>query len=183
MRRSFYDQARTGTSPVAAEALVRIAVLYRIEADIRGKDAAHRLAVRRARSQPLVAALRTWFQAQLVTLFARGPLAQAIGHALNHWDGLARFLDDGRIELDTNTVERAMRPVALSRKNALFAGSDEGGASWAAIASLVETCKMNGIEPQRYLADTLTRLVQGWPQARAATLPPMCNLYSVTKGQ
>ena len=172
VRRGFYDQARTGTSPVATEALARIAALYRIEADIRGKDAAHRLAVRRARSQPLVAELRTWFQARLATLPARGPTAQAIGYALNHWDGLARFLHDGRVELDTNTVERAMRPVALSRNNALFAGSDEGGASWAAVASLVETCKLNGVEPQRYLADTLTRLVNGWPQARIDELMP-----------
>ncbi len=78
---------------------------------------------------------------------------------LNHWDGLVRFLDDGRIEMDTNSVERAMRPVALSRKNALFAGSDEGGVRWAAIASLVETCKLNGINPQTYLADLLERLV------------------------
>ncbi len=77
---------------------------------------------------------------------------------LNHWDGLVRFLDDGRIEMDTNSVERAMRPVALSRKNALFAGSDEGGVRWAAIASLVETCKLNGINPQTYLADLLERL-------------------------
>ena len=172
VRRGFYDQARTGTSPIAAEALARIAALYRIEADIRGKDAAHRLAVRRARSQPLVAKLRTWFEAQVARLPGRGPTAGAIRYALNHWDGLARFLADGRVELDTNTVERAMRPVALSRKNALFAGSDEGGASWAAVASLVETCKLNGVEPQRYLADTLTRLVNGWPQARIDELMP-----------
>ena len=131
VRRGFYDQARTGTSPIAAEALVRIAALYRIEADIRGKDAGHRLAVRQAKSQALVADLRTWFQAKAATLPARGPVAQAIGYALKHWDGLERFLHDGRIELDTNTVERAMRPVALSRKNALFAGSDEGAANWA----------------------------------------------------
>ena len=95
----------------------------------------------------------------MATLPARSPTAQAIGYALNHWDGLERFLHDGRIELDTNTVERAMRPVALSRKNALFAGSDEGGANWAAIASLIETCKLNGVEPQRYLTEVLTRLV------------------------
>ena len=83
-----------------------------------------------------------------------------------------RFLADGRIELDTNTVERAMRPVGLSRKNALFAGSDEGGANWAAIASLVETCKLNGVEPQAYFTELLTRLVNGWPQARIDELMP-----------
>ena len=89
------------------------------------------LAARQAKSQKLVADLRTWFQAKAATLPARGPVAQSIGYALKHWDGLERFLHDGRIELDTNTVERAMRPVALSRKNALFAGSDEGAANWA----------------------------------------------------
>ena len=132
VRRGFYDQAKTGAAPIATETLARIAALYRIEAEIRGKDAAHRLAVRQAKSRPLVAHLRTWFQAQVAKLPARGPTAQAIGYALNHWDGLERFLEDGRIELDSNTVERAMRPVALSRKNSLFAGSDEGAANWAA---------------------------------------------------
>ena len=83
-----------------------------------------------------------------------------------------RFLEDGRIELDTNTVERAIRPIKLSRKNALFAGSDEGGANWAVIASLVETCKLNGVEPQAYVTNLLTRLVNGWPQARIDELMP-----------
>src|SRR3712207_1929711 len=77
-----------------------------------------------------------------------------------------RFLDDGRIELDTNTVERAIRPLVLSRKNALFASGDDGGARWAAVASLVETCKLNGVDPQRYLTELLTRLVNGWPNSR-----------------
>lgn len=172
VRRGFYDQAKTGASPIATEALARIAALYRIEADIRGKDAAHRRDVRQAKSQKLVAELCTWFQAQAGTLPGRGPTAQAIGYALKHWDGLERFLHDGRIEMDTNTVERAMRPVALSRKNALFAGSDEGAANWAAIASLIETCKLNAVEPQRYLTEMLTRLVNGWPQARIDELMP-----------
>jgi len=83
-----------------------------------------------------------------------------------------RFLADGRIEMDTNTVERAIRPIKLSRKNALFAGSDEGGANWAHVASLVETCKLNGVEPQAYVTDLLTRLVNGWPQARIDELMP-----------
>lgn len=91
----------------------------------------------------------------------RSTTAGAIRYALNHREGLTRFLDDGRIDLDTNTVERAIRLVILSRKNALFAGSDEGGEHWAAVASLVETCKLNGVDPQRYLADLLARLVDG----------------------
>ncbi len=93
---------------------------------------------------------------------------------LNHREGLVRFLEDGRIELDTNTVERAIRPICLSRKNALFASSDDGGARWAAVASLVETCKLNGVDPQRYFTNLLTRLVNGWPNSRIDELMPWC---------
>jgi transposase len=172
VRRGFYDLASTGAAPIATEALSRIAALYRIEAGIRGDSAEQRRAVRQAESRPLVRDLRTWFEAQLAKLPARSPTAEAIRYAVNHWDGLERFLDDGCIELDTNCVERAMRPVALSRKNALFAGSDEGGENWAALASLIETCKLNGIDPQAYFTDLLTRLVNGWPQARIDELMP-----------
>ena len=100
------------------------------------------------------------------------PTAQAIRYALNHRDGLVRFLDDGRIELDNNTVERAIRPICLSRKNALFASGDDGGARWAAVASLVETCKLNHVDPQRYFAEVLARLVNGWPNSRVDELMP-----------
>jgi transposase len=126
VRRGFYDLAKT-KAPIAVETLRRISALYEIEARVRGKSATDRLAVRQAESKPLVTELRIWFEAQIAKLPARSPTADAIRHALNHWDGLERFLRDGRIELDTNSVERAMRPVALSRKNSLFAGSDEGG--------------------------------------------------------
>lgn len=174
VRRGFYDVAKAGAAPIAAEALARIAALYRIEAAIRGKDAAHRRAIRQAESRPLVLDLRAWFEMQMTRLASRGPTAEAIRYALNHWHGLLRFLEDGRIELDTNPVERAIRPVALSRKNALFAGSDEGGENWAAIASLIETCKLNAINPQVYITDLPTRLVNGWPQARIDELMPWC---------
>jgi transposase len=171
VRRGFYDLAKS-KAPIATEALKRIAALYEIEARVRGKSAADRLIVRQAESKPLVTDLRVWFETQLAKLPARGPLAEAIRYALNHWDGLQRFLDDGRIELDNNSVERAMRPVCLSRKNSLFAGSDEGGENWACLASLTETCKLNGVNPQAYFTELLTRLVNGWPQNRIDELMP-----------
>jgi transposase len=171
VRRGFYDLAKT-KAPIATEALRRIAALYEIEARVRGKNAADRLIVRQAESKPLVTDLRAWFEAQLAKLPARGPLAEAIRYALNHWNGLQRFLEDGRIELDNNSVERAMRPICLSRKNSLFAGSDEGGENWACLASLIETCKLNGVNPQAYFTDLLTRLVNGWPQNRIDELMP-----------
>jgi hypothetical protein len=94
-------------------------------------------------------------------------------YALNHWDGLIRFIDDGRIEIDSNTVERSIRPIRLNRKNALFAGSDdEGGTNWAIIASLIETCKLNSINPLAWLTDTLTKLINLWPASRIDELMP-----------
>jgi transposase len=171
VRRGFYDLAKA-KAPIAIEALQRIGALYEIEARVRGKAGAERLAVRQAESKPLVDALRTWFDAQIAKLPARGPMAEAIRYALNHWDGLGRFLEDGRIEIDSNSIERAMRPVSLSRKNSLFAGSDEGGENWACLASLIETCKLNGVNPQAYFTDLLTRLVNGWPQNGIDELMP-----------
>ena len=172
VRRGFYDLAKTGTAPIASEALRRIADLYEIEARVRGEPPDVRLAARQAESRPLVEDLRIWFEMQLAKLPARGTTAEAIRYALNHWDGLVRFLDDGRIELDTNSVERAIRPVALSRKNSLFCGSDEGGENWACLASLIETCKLNSVNPHAYIANLLTRLVNGWPQERIDELMP-----------
>jgi transposase len=174
VRRGFYDLAKPGTSPIATEALRRIAALYRIESEIRGKDPAQRLAVRQELSRPLVKDLRLWFEAQLKTLPAKGPTAEIIRYPLNHWSGLEQFLCDGRVEIDNNTVERSMRPIKLSKKNSLFAGSDEGAENWAAAASLIETCKLNGVNPQTYFADLLTRLVNGWPQAQIDELMPWC---------
>jgi transposase len=169
-RRGFYDLAKS-KAPIAVETLKRIAALYEIEERVRGKSATDRLALRKAESKPLVAELRSWFEAQITKLPARGPTGEAIHYALNHWDGLERFLEDGRIELD-NRVERAMRPVALSRKNSLLAGSDQGGENWAGLASLIETCKLNGVNPQIYFTDLLTRLVNGWLQKRIDKLMP-----------
>jgi transposase len=171
VRRAFYDLAKAG-APIATETLSRIAALYEIEVGIRGESTEHRLTVRQTQSRPLVKNLHAWFEAQLAKLPSRSPTAEAIRYALKHWDGLERFLEDGRVELDTNCVERAMRPIALSRKNSLFAGSDEGGVNWASLASLIETCKLNLVNPVVYFTDVLTRLVNGWPQSRIDELMP-----------
>jgi transposase len=171
LRRGFHDLAKGG-APIATEALRRIAALYRIEAEIRGQSPDQRRAARQAQSRPLLEELRPWFQAHYARLPGSAPTAEAVRYALNHWDGLVQYLDDGRVEIDSNIVERSMRPVSLSRKNSLFAGSDEGAANWAAAASLIETCKLNAVDPQRYFTDLLTRLVNGWPQARIDELMP-----------
>jgi hypothetical protein len=125
-------------------------------------------------TRPLIDDLRAWFEAKLakVSSGSRIAQAQAIRYALKHWAGLTVFLDDGRIEIDSNVVERSIRAIALNRKNALFAGSDQGGVHWGVIASLVETAKLNAIDPQTYLADTLTRLVNRHPASQIDQLMP-----------
>jgi transposase len=178
LRRRFYEMAKGGTAPIANEALARIAALYRIETEIRGQGPDLRRTVRQARTQPLVAELRTWLTKQLQLVSAKSKMAEAIRYGLNHWEGLSRFLDDGRIEIDSNTVERSIRPIALNRKNALFAGGDEGGAHWGVIASLIETCKLNAVDPQAYLADALTKLVNDWPMSRIDELLPWAYITS-----
>jgi len=171
-RREFFDLAKTAPAPIATEALKRIAEFYEIETEIRGRSADERRAVRQEKTKPLVEALKTWLEKTLVQVPGGSTIAKAIGYALNQWDGLVRFLDDGRIEIDSNTVERAMRPVALTRKNALFAGSDQGAENWAMLASLIETCKLHGVNPQAYFTDVLTKLVNNWPNSRLADLLP-----------
>jgi transposase len=172
LRRHFFDIAKGGDAPIASAALERIAALYAIEKTIRGLNADDRRAVREQRSKPLVLALKTWLEHELARVSSGAPIAEAIRYGLNHWDGLTRFLDDGRIELDTNIVERSIRPLVLNRKNALFAGHDEGAENWACIASLIETCKLHGVDPQAYVADVLTKLVNLWPASRIDELMP-----------
>lgn len=172
VRRRFYELAAAGPAPIASEALERIARLYAVESDIRGRSADQRRRVRQENSQPLIEALKPWLKAQLERVSQKGKLAEAIRYALARWDGLSLFLDDGRVEMDSNIVERAIRPIALNRKNALFAGSDGGGEHWAVLASIIETCKLNGIDPQGYLADVITRIVQGHPNSRLDELLP-----------
>lgn len=172
LRRRFFDIAKGGDAPIASEALARIAALYAIEKTIRGMSADERRTVRQDKSKPLVASLKTWLEHQRARVSAKGRIAEEIRYGLNHWDGLTRFLDDGRVELDTNIVERGIRPIVLNRKNALFAGHDQGAENWASIASLIETCKLNGVDPQAYVADVLTRLVHLWPASRIDELMP-----------
>jgi len=171
-RRQWFDIAKSPPAPIAAEVLQRIAELYRIEAEIRGEEADARRAVRQHKSKPLIVALKSWLEEMLRQVPSGSSIAQAIRYGFNQWDGLLRFLDDGRIEIDSNTVERSMRPVALNRKNALFAGSDEGAENWAMLASLIETCKLHGINPHAYLTDVLTKLVNNWPNRRLDELLP-----------
>lgn len=172
VRRRFYDLAQSGLAPIATEALTRITELYRIEADIRGRPADERRAVRQQKSRAIVDALQPWLRAKLALVSQKSKLAEAIRYALARWQGLSCFLDDGRVEIDSNVVERAIRPIALNRKNALFAGSDGGGEHWATIASLVETCKLNGVDPQAYLAEVIARIVAGHPQSQIDDLLP-----------
>ena len=139
---------------------------------IHGKNADERRAVRQEKSKPILDELEPWLRAKLELISQKTKLAEAIRYALARWQGLTRFIDDGCIEIDSNVVERAIRPIALNRKNALFAGSDEGGGHWAAIASLVETCKLNAVDPQAYLADVITKIVNGHPNSKVDELLP-----------
>jgi transposase len=164
-RRRFYEIHQATGSPLAEEALRRIGELYAVEAGVRGRPAEERRVVRQERSRPIVDALHVWLRAQLARVSGKSALAEAIRYALRHWPGLVLFLDDGRLELDTNTVERAIRPIALGRKNALFAGSDGGARHWATVASLVATAKLNGVEPLAWLTDVLERMVSGRTKA------------------
>ena len=172
VRRRFYELAAAGPAPIASEALERIAELYAVETEIRGRSADERRALRQEKSRPIVDDLEPWLRAKLGLISQKTKLAEAIRYALSRWDGLSRFLDDGRIEIDNNVVERSIRPIALNRKNALFAGSDGGGEHWAVIASLIETCKLCNVEPRNYFADVITKIVNGHPNSKIDDLLP-----------
>jgi hypothetical protein len=171
-RRKFYEIHKANGSPIAAEALRRIAELYAIEGRIRGLSAERRRGTRNRHTRPLIKALKIWLGQNLTRIPPNGPLAEAIRYALARWPALCRFLDDGRIEIDNNPVERAIRPVALGRKNHLFAGSDRGAVRWAMLCSLIATAKLNGVEPYAYLKDVLERLSAGHSMARLDDLLP-----------
>jgi len=132
--------------------------LFKIEREINGKPAAERLAVRKERTKPLVLELETWLRIQHARVSRKSEIGKAIAYALNHWTALTRFLEDGRICLSNNAAERALRGIAVGRRNWTFAGSDRGGERAAAIYTLIETCKLNGVDPQAWLTDVLARL-------------------------
>jgi transposase len=172
LRRQFYELYVGGNAPIATEALARIKLLYDTEADIRGLSPELRRAMRQQHSGPVLEAMKPWFKASLARVSQGSTLADALRYGLNHWDGLCRFLEDGRIEIDSNTVERSIRGIALNRKNALFAGHDHGAEGWAMIASLLETCKLNAVDPLAWLTDVLTKLINRWPASRIDELMP-----------
>lgn len=176
VRRKFYDIQAGSPAPIAGEALARIAGLYAVEADIRGAPAEQRRRVRQARSKPILDALKPWLERQLTLVSGKSTLAGAIRYALSRWQGLSRFLDEGCVEIDSNVVERAIRPITLGRKNHLFAGSDGGGRHWAVLASLIATCKINDVDPNAYLSDVLARIVARHPMSRIDELLPFAYI-------
>jgi transposase len=160
VRRKFFDIHAANASPIAAQALERIGQLYAVEADIRGQAADERCAQRQARAGPLLEQLHDWLIVMLAKLSKKSELAAAIRYALTRWSALTRYRDDGRIEIDNNAAERALRAVALGRKNYLFAGADSGGERAAAIYSLIGTAKLNDLDPHAYLRFVLERIAQ-----------------------
>ena len=170
-RRKFFDLARLKKAPIAIEAVKRIDALFAIEREINGVSSDERLAVRHERSRPLIAELKTWLRTQRAKLSAKNETAKAIDYSLKRWTALTRFLDDGRLCISNNAAERALRGIAIGRHNWTFAGSDEGGRRAAAIYTLIETAKLNDIDPQAWLADILARLPDH-PAKRIADLLP-----------
>jgi hypothetical protein len=173
-RRPWWDiYCDTGKSQdsIAAEALRRIRALYDIEDEIRGQPPQVRREQRQARAGPLLVAMHEWLSALLGRVSAKSHLAQAIGYSLGRWKALTRYVDDGAVEIDNNAAERALRGVALGRSNYLFMGSDTGGERAAALYSLVETAKLNGLDPEAYLRDVLGRIADH-PISRIEELLP-----------
>jgi transposase len=171
-RRKLKEVHDSDASPIAAEGLSRIAEFYKIEAEIRGTSPGQRLSARKTRTKPLMDDFGLWLRAQLARVSGKSRLGEKLRYIKTHWDGLQVFLTDGRVEIDSNPVERTIRPIALNRKNALFAGHDEGGKNWGKIASLIETCKLNGIEPFAYLKATLEAIAAGHPKSQIDELMP-----------
>ena len=162
-------------SPIVDEALLRIAALYKVEDTIRGSDPDQRRAIRQNLSRPLADAFFVWLSAQSKRVSRKSDLGDAMAYMLRRQDGFRLFLDDGRVDMDSNLVENAIRSPAMNRRNALFAGHDEGGRNWARFASLIGTCKMNGVEPYAYLRDLFTRLANGHLEKDIDALMPWAH--------
>jgi hypothetical protein len=176
VRRKFFDLHQAHASPIATEAIERIGQLYAIENEIRGRSPDERQRERETRSRPLLTSLHDWFKESLTKLSRKSETAAAISYALGRWPALLLYCGDGFIEIDNNAAERALRAVALGRKNYLFAGSDSGGERAAAIYSLIGSAKLNDLDPQAYLREVLTRIADH-PVNRIAELLP-CNMAS-----
>ncbi|MCX8955355.1 IS66 family transposase, partial [Ruegeria sp. NA] len=171
-RRKLHEVSLSGTTPIADEGLKQITALYRIEKDIRGQSPKARWEVRQERSKPIITTFEAWLIANRARVSAKSPLGEALKYIAKYWDGLCQFLEDGRVELDNNSVERTIRPIALNRKNALFAGHDTGAQNWAILASLIETCKLNAVDPNAWFTATLQAIVNGHKQSRINDLLP-----------
>jgi len=171
-RRKLFELTKNSTAPIAVAGLKQITALYRIETQIRGLPAADRLAARKKLSAPKTADFKTWLDQARSQVSAKSPTGGALKYIAKYWDGLILFLADGRVEMDRNAVERTIRPIALGRKNSLFAGHEAGAQNWAVLASLIETCKLNGIEPHGYLTSVLTAIVSGHRQSDIDDLLP-----------
>ncbi|AGG71532.1 IS66-like element ISRm14 family transposase [Sinorhizobium meliloti] len=182
-RRKLIKATPKSGSPIVDEALVRIAALYKIEDSIRGSDPEHRRAVRQELSLPLVDAFFAWLAAQAKRVSRKSDLGKALAYMLTRQDGFRLFLDDGHVDIDSNLVENAIRRPAMNRRNALFAGHDEGGRNWARFASLIGTCKMNGVEPYAYLCDLFTRLANGHLAKDIDALMPWAYAARITASQ
>lgn len=171
-RRKLFDLTHNNVAPLAEEGLKQIAALYRIEAQTRSMSVDERLALRQIKSAHKIATLKKWLDHARTQVSTKSPTGEALKYIVKYWAGLILFLDDGRIEMDSNAVERTIRPIALQRKNALFAGHDAGAQNWAMLASLIETCKLNKIEPHGYLTGVLTAIVNGHKQRDINQLQP-----------
>ncbi|RVP94034.1 IS66-like element ISRm14 family transposase [Sinorhizobium meliloti] len=182
-RRKLIKATPKSGSPIVDEALVRIAALYKIEDSIRGSDPEHRRAVRQDLSLPLVDAFFAWLAAHAKRVSRKSDLGKALAYMLTRQDGFRLFLDDGHVDIDSNLVENAIRRPAMNRRNALFAGHDEGGRNWARFASLIGTCKMNGVEPYAYLCDLFTRLANGHLAKDIDALMPWAYAARITASQ